>query len=175
MKVVLLHKDVYMPEWIQGKVNVVMNKYKDFELSKHVIDHAIEDEDKSHGYTLDKLQRALTNLFYSSPKEVEAFEVELTNFEGVDPRWLITKICLRTSYSPTQDVCLSIRAFRDFNTKKFDTSKALIVTAWLNHKKDSHFTLDNSKYITEEEFVEIGKEYNKQRKLLHEAQNGLER
>ena len=34
-----------------------------------------------------------------------------------------------------------------------DNNKNLIVTAWLNHKKDAHFTLDDSKYCSEEFWV----------------------
>ena len=94
--------------------------------------------------------------FYSSPKEVEAFEVEMTQFDKPTSHWLITKICLRTRYSPTQDVCLSIRTYRDPITKKYSPSKALIVTAWLNHRNDAHTTLDESKYVKEEDLKEKG-------------------
>ena len=80
----------------------------------------------------------------------------MTQFDKPTSHWLITKICLRTRYSPTQDVCLSIRTYRDPITKKYSPSKALIVTAWLNHRNDAHTTLDESKYVKEEDLKEKG-------------------
>ena len=159
MKTILLHKDVYFPKLMQDKVNLVINKYKTYKLSNHVTTHAVEFEDRSHSYTLAGLGSALDKFFAESSKVVEAFEVEMTLFDFPKPHCLITKICLRAPYSDTQDVCLSIRTCNEGG--KFDTSKAFIVTAWLNHKNDSHFTLDASKYADEKVFNEFKSEFNK--------------
>ena len=152
MKVILLHKDVYMPKWIQSMVDLKLSKYKKFTLSKHVKDHAILDEDRSHGYTLPKLNEALTNAI---GKTFEAFEVELTQYKE-NEKWIVSKICIRIPYSSTQEACISIRPYKDPTTGIRDTSNALIVTAWLNSVNDAHFTLEVSKYFDKDECEYLG-------------------
>lgn len=152
MKVVLLHKDVYMPKWVQPLVNKLLMKYKKYTLSKHVLDHATLDADRSHEYTLEKLEEALTNAI---GKPFEAFEVELTQYEE-GTKWLISKICIRIPYSSTQEACLSIRPYKNHVTGVRDTTNALIVTTWLNSLNDAHFTLEASKYSSKEECEYLG-------------------
>lgn len=152
MNTILLHKDVYMPKWIQSIVDFKLSKYKKFTLSKHVKDHAILDEDRSHGYTLAKLNEALTNAL---GKSFEAFEVELTQYDN-EQKWIVSKICIRIPYSTTQEACISIRPYKDPNTGIRDTTNAFIVTAWLNSVKDEHFTLEASKYFDKDECEYLG-------------------
>jgi len=142
MKVVLLHKDVYIPEWVNSKVKYLLEKYNKFTLSQHVINHATRDVDRSHGYTLDKLNESLRNAI---GKSFEAFEVELIQYNEGD-KWLVSKICIRIPYSSNQEACLSIRPYRDPITKKIDVTNAHIITTWLNSTEDAHYTLDESKY-----------------------------
>jgi len=56
-----------------------------------------------------------------------AFECEYINGQ-------LTKLALRCKYSETHDLCVVISA------------KGLLITAWLNHVRDIHNTLDRSKY-----------------------------
>lgn len=58
--------------------------------------------------------------------DYDLFEVEITDGE-------ITKAVVRTEYDEKRDISIVYR-------------KDLIVTAWLNFKDDSHFTLDYKKY-----------------------------
>ena len=153
----LLHKDVYLPNKIQEVAGRLLKNYKTYTLSGHVKDHAVVDEDKSHGYTLPRLKEALDNAI---GKAFEAFEVEVTQYDNKDGKtkspWYVTKICIRVPYGDDQDVCLSIRPYRDYVTHRLDTANALIVTAWLNARNDNHTTLDSSKYLTQEECSQMG-------------------
>ena len=152
METILLHKDVYMPTWMQIKVRKVLQKYKRFILSNHVKEHASLDDDRSHQYVLSKLNESIEYLLEHVSSCDDAFEVEMTQFDYPQPYWLITKICIRVRYDEDQDVCLSIRTAKDGNTKVYLPDVAFIVTAWLNHKNDSHRTLEVSKYLDEDEF-----------------------
>lgn len=152
MKTILLHKDVYMPKWVQSMVGLKLNKYTKFTLSKHVKDHATLDEDRSHEYTLTKLNEALTNAI---GKTFEAFEVELVQYND-NGKWIVSKICIRIPYSSTQEACISIRPYKDPTTGIRDTTNALIVTAWLNSVNDEHFTLEASKYFDKDKCEHLG-------------------
>lgn len=152
-KTILLHKDIYIPPWVQPTVGKTLSQYKSYALSKHVLDHAAKDGDRSHGYTLAKLNQALANAL---GKRFEAFEVELTRF-NTSHRWVVTKVCIRIPYGSNQDACLSIRTYRDRQTNKLDCSKGLLVTAWLNCKDDCHATLDMGKYASKEDYLRLSK------------------
>lgn len=147
----LLHKDIYIPPWVQPIVSKILFQYKSYTLSSHVLNHATKDEDRSHGYTLGKLNQALGDAL---GKQFEAFEVELAKFNPHN-KWVVTKVCIRIPYSDNQDACLSIRTYRDRQTNKLDFSKALIVTAWLNHREDSHATLDMGKYASKDDYLRL--------------------
>ena len=148
MDCVLLHKALYIPSWVQPTVNRILSKYSKYTLSKHVRDRATIDDDRSHEYTLSKLTSALDEAL---GKPFEAFEVELTRYSQ-EQNWIVSKICIRVPYSNNQDVCLSIRTYRDRDTHRYDTTNALIVTAWLNDVNDSHTTLNTNKYLSKEQF-----------------------
>ena len=63
-------------------------------------------------------------------KPVRPFEVE------VDTGWYIpriTKWVVRVPYNETLDISIAVRDYK-------------VVTAWVNHNKDIHTTLDLSKY-----------------------------
>lgn len=148
MQTILCHKDVFMPKGAQETVNEILKKYSSYKLSHHVISHATQDNDRSHEYTLDKLNKAIENAL---GKPFEAFEIELTRTNEAKT-WTVTKVCIRIPYDIGQEACLSIRPSKNKNTGKYDITKAFIVTAWLNSVSDAHFTLDSSKYISEEQF-----------------------
>ena len=148
-RTVLMHKDAYMPNWVPKVVRQILTRYKSYVLSKHVIEHASHDCDRSHGYTLEGLKNALGKAI-GNP--YDAFEVEATQHKMYG-KWIVTKVCIRVPYDDTSDACISIRPYRDPETKERDLTKALIVTAWLNNSLDGHQTLDKTKYITEEEWL----------------------
>ena len=148
-RTVLMHKDAYMPNWVPKVVRQILTRYKSYELSRHVIEHAAYDCDRSHGYTLEGLKKALDKAI-GNP--YEAFEVEATQYK-LYGKWIVTKVCIRVPYDDLNDVCISIRPYRDHETRELDLTKATIVTAWLNNSLDGHQTLDKTKYITEEEWL----------------------
>lgn len=148
---ILLHKDIYIPSWVQPSVGKILSQYRSYALSKHVLGHAANDGDRSHGYTLGKLNQALAKAL---GKRFEAFEVELSRFNP-SHKWVVTKVCIRIPYNDNQDACLSIRTYKDRQTNKLDFSKALIVTAWLNSKEDSHTTLDMGKYASKDDYLRL--------------------
>lgn len=57
-----------------------------------------------------------------------AFEVEIIGGR-------VTKLAVRCPYSSTHDLCLVI------------SREGALITCWLNHKQDTHRTLDTSKYV----------------------------
>jgi len=150
-EVVLLHRDVFFPKWLQSKVDYVLTRYTSYKLSKHVIEHSLEHDDRSHSYSLAKLNGVLKE---NIGKTFSAFEVELTRYSK-ENNWIVSKVCVRMPYSDKEDVCVSIRASKDEITKKFNTNEAFIVTAWLNSNEDSHCTLDETKYINKEGFERL--------------------
>lgn len=150
----LFHKDCYLPSGAQEGALSFQRGIKELVLSNHVIEHAMDPhKDRSHQYSLDKLQEALKQVIAS---EHEAFEIELgKNFYKYGPGWVITKVCIRVPYSDNQDACLSLRPYFNKETKKYESGKALVVTCWLNCESDSHFTLDASKYCTQQRWNEL--------------------
>ena len=151
-EVVLLHKDLWLPSWAHLAVKNVLEKYTSYVLSKHVKDRAIKDKDRSHGYTLEKLEASIKNAL---GKSFEPFEVELTNHGGKKWMWIVTKVCIRIPYDDKDEVCLSIRAYQDKVNHHVDATKAFIVTAWLNAINDEHCTLDTNNYVDKDEFFKI--------------------
>ena len=152
MNRVLLHRDIYMPSWLQAEVARVLDRYESYTLSRHVMEHAVSGMDRSHGYTLEGLVDALdTHL----GRPHEAFEAELTQYRD-GGRWIVSKVCIRIPYSDMDEACISIRPWRDPQTGKVDPSTATIVTAWLNSIGDSHDTLDRTRYQGEAELRSLG-------------------
>jgi len=63
------------------------------------------------------------------------FEVETDDYDRV------VKFVIRIPYNDRYD-CVSVFRTTD------DSSKLLMVTAWLNDKDDKHYTLDKTKYTS---------------------------
>ena len=150
----LFHKDVFIPNNVQEIVKNYQEKFTGYRLSNHLKEHMKGYDDRSHDYLEEALIKCLDTIQQCSQ---EAFEVELSKdyrYFGKSG-WIVTKYCIRIPYCNTQDLVVSIRPFFDQQTKRFDFSKNLIVTAWLNDKNDSHSTLDASKYCSQGEWKSI--------------------
>ena len=141
----LFHKDVYMPKACDGLCGTMERGILgSYHLSKHLIDHALDDFDRSHEYILDALTECLSSVKESTSAP---FEVELTRWGRI---WRITKFCFRVPYGTSQDLAIVVRP-----SYRYDSDEPYhytIVTAWLNGRNDHHFTLDASKYATIEDW-----------------------
>lgn len=151
----LFHKDVFFPKNADKSVKVLQQLFNGYVLSKHLKEH-LEDNyaDRSHDYLQDALEECLTTI-RTNPQE--AFEIELScDYHTFgDNYWHVTKYCIRMPYNKTQDIVVAIRPYFDRETRKVDHKRNKIVTAWLNHRKDDHFTLDGSKYCSHEEWNKL--------------------
>ncbi len=145
----LFHKDVFMPDGVQDLVRTYESNMHSYRLSAHLRDHLAYQwqENRSHSYFEDVLIACL-NTIEEIPQE--AFEVELGIDESLfgDDGWYITKYCVRVHYSDREDACIAIRP----QYSDGYVVGNLIVTAWMNSRNDSHFTLDKSKYCSEDEW-----------------------
>ena len=148
----LFHKDVYFPEGTVIACDNLQRSLKTYTFSKHFQEHLQNQviEDRSHKYLKDVVIECLDSL-KTCPREV--FEVELGkdyHFFGKSG-WFVTKYCCRIPYSPTQDLVVAIRP------QYVDGKLAgnLVVTAWMNHHDDNHYTLDPTKYTTKEAWSSI--------------------
>lgn len=157
MKTLLFHKDVFMPEGVQDVVMLLQRKMTAYQLSYHLQEHLNnqKDEDRSHTYLYNAVVNSLNQILLGE-FSTSAFEVELTKINEQVGKyvhttsWVVSKYCIRVPYSDSQDLVIVIRPKYDtkINDFKYDTN--LVVTAWINHKKDAHRTLDASKYCSEE-------------------------
>lgn len=125
----LLHKDVWMPEWVKSKSKFLMSKRTNLFISYHLMNERFDNPNRSHDISATDVLRIANTL---NAKPVEPFEVEL-EYDYFLKKWMITKYVVRLPYTSTQDVSIAIR-----NRK--------IVTVWLNSTTDNHKTLDTSKY-----------------------------
>lgn len=149
----LFHKDAFMPEGVQSLVRTYQEHMDAYTLSRHLREHIAyqAQENRSHSYFEDVLIACLDSI-KENPQE--AFEVELGKDAELfgDDGWHITKYCVRVHYSQQEDVCVAIRPqYRDGYV-----TGSLIVTAWMNSREDSHFTLDKSRYCSEAEWMKEG-------------------
>ena len=152
MKVVLFHKDVFLPEGTTNACFILQKNLKSFFLSRHFEEHIKNQviEDRSHTYLKDVIIECLNSL-KDTPRSV--FEVELgKDFHKFGKSgWFVTKYCCRIPYSATQDLVVAIRPVYEGTTIKDN----MVVTAWMNSNTDHHYTLDESKYCSEEEWNEV--------------------
>ena len=145
----LFHKDLFMPNNTQSSCNQLQSFLTNYKFSTHFKEHLDNQliEDRKHRYLKDVVIECLDTL-KDNPKEV--FEVELSkdyHFFG-KPGWFVTKYCCRIPYDNNKDLVVAIRPIYNKNVVEDN----LIVTAWINHKKDNHCTLDKTKYCSEEEW-----------------------
>ena len=143
----LFHKDVYFVPGMQEICQSLQATLGNYFLSRHFQEH-LENQliaDRSHTYLKDVVTECL-NTLKDNPREV--FEVELSKdaaYFGTHD-WFVTKYCCRIPYSDTQDLVVAIRPkYRDG-----EVINNMIVTAWMNSRTDHHYTLDGSKYCSEE-------------------------
>jgi hypothetical protein len=148
----LFHKDVFMPDDVQDLVRAYESNMKSYRLSAHLQNHIAyqAQANRSHTYFEDVLIRCLDSI-KDNPQD--AFEVELGKDLSIfgDDGWYITKYCVRVHYSDTEDACIAIRP----QYSDGYVVGNLIVTAWMNSRNDSHFTLDKSKYCSEGEWRKL--------------------
>ena len=150
MRSVLCHSDVFMPNGVQRVVRILESHLKSYQLSRHLEEHLDNDVDRSHFYLRDIIKECIESI-HKNPQD--GFEVELSTDNSKD--WYVTKYCIRVPYSVDEDVAIVIRPRLNEASKKYDFSRNLVVTAWLNHKSDAHYTLDESKYCNKERWEEL--------------------
>lgn len=151
-KVLLFHSDVFMPDGVQALCHKAQAVKVRTVYSKHLKSHMDNNEDRSHTYFKEAVEKCIESLKES---QHDCFEVELTMDQSQfhDNKWHVTKFCCRVAYGNDQDICLAIRPIvKERDGKMFIVAK-LAVTAWMNHKDDSHSTLDESKYCTKENWM----------------------
>ena len=158
----LLHKDVFLPDDIKQKVIALEQKMHFYKISGHLYEHLNnqDTEDRSHTYFKNAVLNYLREMCSSSRPIVEPFQVEISKDFGYFGKkgWFVTKYCIRLPFRQNEDLVIVIRPKWDKRKSTYDLWNFLIVTAWINHKDDSHTTLDASKYCTEEDFISA-KEY----------------
>ena len=156
---ILLHTDVFCPEEAQNAVLDLQKHMKDYFLSNHFKEHLDnqETEDRSHTYFKNAVINNLNEMISDSRRLTKAFEIELSKDYHFfnKPGWFVTKYCIRLPYSYSHDLVVVIRPQWDKVNQKYDASKNMIVTAWINHNKDDHKTLDSSKYCSKENWLKI--------------------
>ena len=153
----LFHKDCFLPKGAQEAVKLLQQNMTGYFLSKHFEEHLNnqDTEDRSHTYLKDAVMTTLNQMISSDKFVRDAFEIELSkdyHYFGVGG-WLITKYCIRIAYDSESDLVVVIRPQWDEVLKKYDLSRNMVVTAWINHNKDHHYTLDESKYCSEKEWL----------------------
>ena len=147
----LFHSDVFFPEGLQDVIKRLQCNFKAYQLSKHFEEHLDnqDDEDRSHTYLKNAVINNLNEL--GKYRLYDAFEVELSkSFKEFGTHdWVVTKYCIRVSYSYSQDLVIVIRPGWNKSNCMYNPGINLIVTAWINHRDDSHKTLNTTKYCCE--------------------------
>ena len=148
----LFHKEVFFPAGVEIACDNLQRSLTTYSFSNHFKEHLDNQviEDRSHKYLKDVVVECLNSL-QQNPREV--FEVELgKDFHWFGKSgWFVTKYCCRIPYSKTQDLVVAIRP----QYKGTKLVGNLIVTAWMNHHTDNHYTLDANKYCSKEEWSRL--------------------
>lgn len=129
----LYHIDVYMPNNLIEKVNRLKESIEDYRFSYHLKTQMEDVNDKKH-YIKDE-RDFIDALNRMEEKQYLPFEVETFENGGTV---LVTKFVVRVPYDEKRDITLVIAP------KGEDI--AVIKTAWLNYKTNTHSTLDASRY-----------------------------
>jgi len=156
---VLLHKDVFIPDEFIQQVYSLEGKMKNYRLALHLQEHLNnqDKEDRSHRYFRNAVINTLNEMKSTSRKVLSPFEVEVSkdfHFFG-KPGWFVTKYCVRLPFKQEEDLVIVVRPKYDKRNQDYDYNDFVIATAWVNHKDDSHKTLDESKYCSFEEWSKI--------------------
>lgn len=155
---ILFHESVFLPKEFENEVLRLESKMTNYFLSKHMQEHFDnqENEDRSHRYFKNFVLNTLNEQCSKFRRVISPFEVEVSkdfHFFG-KPGFFITKYCIRLPYKQDEDIVIVIRPQWDKENKKYDESKNMIVTAWINHNLDNHKTLDASRYCSQESWKE---------------------
>lgn len=122
----LYHKKVYWCADFDSQARALFNK----NYSLHLFEHLLYSTDK-HGMTMRELDRIIDELI-DNKRNYFLYEAQTDIHDNV------YKIALRTSYDLDRDISIVFAL-----SKK---NELIVKTAWLNHKRDKHNTLDKSKY-----------------------------
>lgn len=155
----LFHKDVFFPEGTEKAVLSIQKVMTNYFISEHFQKHLDNqiNEDRSHTYLKTAVEKTLRQMIDKNRIERKPFEVELSKSYktfGVS-NWVVTKYCIRIPYDKNSDLVVVIRPQWDSKNKCYKADKNMVVTAWINHKTDAHFTLDGSKYCSKERWLNI--------------------
>lgn len=123
----LYHKKVF---WYKS-FDVLAKKLFNKNYSLHLFEHLLYSTDK-HGMTMRELDRIIDELIDNKRCYFLYYEVET---QAKDE---ITKCVLRTGYDLNRDISIVFANGKD--------GRLIVKTAWLNDKKDTHVTLNKSKY-----------------------------
>ena len=150
MKSKLFHSDIFMPKGMQEVVLKLQQKYfNNYSLSNHVKEYLDSYYNRSHSYNADLILNCL-NSIKVSPKQ--AFEVLLVNDvkKYNNTKWHVEKYCIRVDYNEREDLIVVISP----KINKHEINN-VIITMWLNDKNDNHYTLNDSKYCSKKEWIEL--------------------
>ena len=120
----LYHRNVNWDKEFDNKINEALDNNTYYVYSKHLKSNT----DYKHNIDKSKLNTIIHKIKH---KHYKAFECEIVNNK-------LIKFAIRTSYNYKKDI--SIVFMEKDNC-------ILIKTAWLNNKKDKHFTLKKENYL----------------------------
>ena len=146
----LLHKDVFLPNQFKEDCKKLQQGLGDYIYSRHMIEHLTDlTPDRSHRYfNGDITEKDIDKLIESlATTQREVFEVEITKGSN---GFYVTKYCCRIPFNNDQDFVVAIRP-----RYLVGGILSMVVTGWLNHKDDAHYTLDESKYVSEKEYKKV--------------------
>ena len=147
---ILFHKDVFIPEDAKNQVVSLQRKMKSYFLSSHFKNHLDnqDKEDRSHTYFKNFVINILNEQASNNYKVYSAFEVEYSKDYHMFKKsgWFVTKFCIRVPYKQDEDIAFVFRPMY----KNGEITNFMVVTAWINHNKDNHATLDTTKYCSKE-------------------------
>ena len=148
----LFHTDVFLPTGVVPATLESQRRIKTIRYSKHLQEHFAMIDDRSHDYVEARVKECVESLKKEPRKP---FEVEISKdyrYFGLGGHFL-TKYVVRVPYDEKCDLVVVIRPVYE---KKEDIrvflGEVLVATAWLNSRTDNHYTLDESKYCSEEEW-----------------------
>lgn len=151
MQTMLLHKDVFLPNQFKEDCKKLQRKLSNYFYSRHMEEHLTDlTPDRSHRYFNGDITREDINKLIESLSSTqrEVFEVEIT--KGANG-FYVTKYCCRIPFNNDQDFVVAIRP----RYEKGGNILSMVVTGWLNHQEDAHYTLDESKYVSEKEYKKV--------------------
>lgn len=120
----LYHREVFWDTMFDTEAKYLFNK----KYSAHLWEH-LKYSDSKHNINVIKLNQIIDELIAGN-RDYYLYEVETTFYNGMVE---VVKAVVRTSYNDTHDISIV-----------FDANK--VRTAWINHKNDTHKTLDINKY-----------------------------